>query len=100
MTAEHLTAAVVRAGLHANFSLNAVCGSPVTSAQASIYGARLDFMCDPPTPARYVSVDIDANQPGVRNETVLTLCEVMVDEYPVTQPPAALTGEFPCRFSV
>ena len=54
-------------------------------------------MCNPPTPARYVSVDIDANQLGVRNKTVLTLCEVMVDEYPVTEPPAVLTSEFICK---
>ena len=91
MAAGRLTAAVVRAGLKANFSQNAICGAPVTSAQALIHGGYLDFTCDPPTAARYVSVDIDGSQPGVRNKAALTLCEVMVEEYSLTKcPPPVL----------
>ena len=101
MAAERLTAAVVRAGLNAEFSQNAICGAPVTSAQASIHGGYLDFTCDPPTAARYVSVDIDGSQPGVGEENILTLCEVMVEEYSNTcLPPVLLTGRFSrCRLS-
>ena len=87
---------MVRAGLDANIFQNAVCGSPVTPAQASIHGGYLDFTCEPTRPARYVSVDIDGNQPGETTTNVVALCEVMVEEYSTetaVTSPARLTSE-------
>ena len=78
----------MRAGLNANLFENVICGSPVTEAQASIPGAHLPFLCDPPVAARYVSVDIDPSRPGVAPESgviYLTLCEVMVEEFPMSE---------------
>ena len=76
---------VVRAGLNASISQNAVCGFPVTTAQASVPGAHLDFPCDPPRSARYISVH--AKGPT----TVLTLCEVFVYKHTSSESPQTLT---------
>ena len=80
-----LTGAVVRAGLNNNISQNTVCGSPVTSAQASIPGEQVKFVCNPPVAARYVSVDNRFESGTDYGDQVLTLCEVMVEEYPMDE---------------
>ena len=67
---------MVRVGLYPNISRNAMCGTPVTRSQA-VSGALVVKECNPPEPARYVSVDI-----GYGAKTgVLSLCEVMVEGY-------------------
>ncbi|XP_033635909.1 fucolectin-1-like [Asterias rubens] len=73
---ERLSGATVRAGIESDISINAACGLPVTSVQASILGGHIPILCDPPVIARYVSVD-------VLDGTYLTLCEVLVEEYPI-----------------
>ncbi|XP_071801592.1 uncharacterized protein [Asterias amurensis] len=78
---ERLTGAIVRAGTGSGILNNAACGLPVTTDQASIPGAHIQFVCDPPVMARYVSVDNENCLSGPGNN-VLTLCEVMVEEYP------------------
>ncbi|XP_071801364.1 uncharacterized protein [Asterias amurensis] len=79
---ERLNGAVVRAGIHNDIFNNAACGLPVTRDQASIPGAHLQIVCDPPVIARYVSVDDDFHVNG-EWDNLLTLCEVMVEEYPM-----------------
>ena len=73
-----LTHGVVRAGLSANITNNKICGSPVTAEQAKPFGGVIEFGCDPPVMARYVSVDI----PTSKLEK-LSICEVMVKEFPL-----------------
>ena len=60
--------AIVRAGVNDSHSGNVMCGA--TSDQASSNN-WIEFTCDPPVLARYVSVEI----PGM---AMLILCEVMV----------------------
>ena len=72
--------AVVRAGPISDVVSNAQCGSQVTAAQASTRGGTIEFVCDSPLRARYVSVDIPATSP-------LQLCEVTVEEIPLKQCP-------------
>ncbi|XP_071794537.1 uncharacterized protein [Asterias amurensis] len=78
-----LSGAIVRAGTETDIFNNAVCGLPLTSDQASIPGAHIQLLCSPPVTARYVSVET-AN-------TELTLCEVMVEEYPTEECPQTTT---------
>ena len=75
-----LSGAIVKAGKESDTSKNAACGLPVTMDQASIPGAHIDFVCDPPVIARYVSVDKKVRVISGLDST-LTLCEVMVEEY-------------------
>ncbi|XP_038053132.1 uncharacterized protein LOC119725683 [Patiria miniata] len=65
-----LLGAVVRAGLSEVPTDNNMCGSPVTGGQ-SVKNDWVEFTCDPPVLARYVSVDI----PGMAS---LKVCEVVV----------------------
>ena len=80
LTGERLTNAVVRAGISARVTDNEACGSPVTAAQAAPLGGTIEFECEHPLRARYVSVDI----PG---SATLQLCEVTVRELPLDQCP-------------
>ena len=66
----HLQDAVARAGLSATPTANTQCGSNVTLYQALI-NDWIEFTCDPPVVARYVSIDIP-------RLTSLILCEVKV----------------------
>ncbi|XP_071801253.1 uncharacterized protein [Asterias amurensis] len=77
---ERLSGAIVRAGNETDIFNNAACGLPVTSDQASIPGAHIPIVCDPPVIARYVSVEGDN---PTADSNALTLCEVMVEEYPM-----------------
>jgi len=74
-TSDRLTGAVVRAGTSSIGSANRVCGSAVSATLALERRAFLDFVCDPPLSAKYVSVDI----PQIRI-TKEQLCEVTVEE--------------------
>ena len=82
LAAGRLIGAVVRAGIESDIYSNAACGLPVSSAQASIPGAHIQFVCDPPVIAQYVSVD-DEDHSNEFEDNVLTLCEVMVEEFPI-----------------
>ncbi|XP_071801562.1 uncharacterized protein [Asterias amurensis] len=77
---QRLIGAVVRAGMKSDIFNNAACGLPVTLDQASIPRGHIPIVCDPPVIARYVSVDDAVPAP---NSNVLTLCEVIVEEYPM-----------------
>ena len=70
----------VRAGTQSDIFNNAACGLPVTSDQARNTVGHIPIVCDPPVIARYVSVDDDVS---AQNSKALTLCEVMVEEYPM-----------------
>ncbi|XP_022098115.1 polycystic kidney disease protein 1-like 2 isoform X2 [Acanthaster planci] len=76
----NLYGAVVRAGLSATPTENAMCGSPVTLYQ-SLINDWIEFTCEPSRLARYVSVDAPGN-------LTLILCEVMI--WPCDLPPTAL----------
>ncbi|XP_071801647.1 pentraxin fusion protein-like [Asterias amurensis] len=78
---ERYNGTIVRAGLESDLFKNAACGLPVTWDQASIPGAHIPILCEPPVIARYVSVDDD--ELGVEPKDSLTLCELMVEEYPM-----------------
>ncbi|XP_022111473.1 uncharacterized protein LOC110990688 [Acanthaster planci] len=67
---QNLLSAVARAGLSEVPTDNIMCGTPVTSDQSTI-NDWIEFACDLPVLARYVSVDI----PGIGS---LKLCEVTV----------------------
>ncbi|XP_038066529.1 fucolectin-5-like [Patiria miniata] len=73
------TAALARAGLSPNYAENRPCGSPATRTESTT-GATVDFPCDTPRMARYVTLDIDLASPDV-TLPILQLAEVMVDEY-------------------
>ncbi|XP_071801503.1 uncharacterized protein [Asterias amurensis] len=77
---ERMNGTIVRAGIESDIFNNAACGLPVTSDQASIPGAHIPIVCDPPVIARYVSVDDDV---PTADSNALTLCEVIVEEYPM-----------------
>ena len=74
-----MIAAVARAGNSSNYYENQQCGSPTTNAQSKM-GAVIEFLCDPPVLAKYVSLDIDPSSPGVNNP-MLQIAEVTVKEY-------------------
>ncbi|XP_033635941.1 fucolectin-like [Asterias rubens] len=76
---ERLDDAAVRAGTNDDIYQNGICGSRVTSAQASILGGLTMITCDPPVVAQYVSVDL------VGGSEILSLCEVTVKEYPMKE---------------
>ena len=91
--------AVVRAGVGSNFTENQQCGSPATAAQ-SVEGAVIEFLCDPPVMAKYVSLDIDLSRPGVTAEAVLQIAEVAVEEYTsgATNKGNLLRGRHSCSY--
>ncbi|XP_071785340.1 uncharacterized protein [Asterias amurensis] len=72
-------AATVRAGESFEISENQPCGLPATEAQSKP-GAVIVFVCDPPVVARYVSIDIDVTYPSVRDDYLLQIAEVKVEE--------------------
>ena len=72
------TAAVARAGRSSTYSDNQACGLTATRAQ-SYNGAVIEFTCDTPRLARYVTLDIDPSSPGVIN-AILQIAEVTVEE--------------------
>jgi len=72
---DRLTGAVVRAGTNPAGTANRVCGSAVTNAQALERRSVVDFLCDPPLSAKYVSVDIPLIQASSQQ-----ICEVTVEE--------------------
>ena len=74
-TADRLIGATVRAGVNPNIINNMMCGSAVNKTQAQP-GAWIEFVCNPPTLAHFVSVDINNGY-----KVALQLCEVMVKEY-------------------
>ncbi|XP_022098563.1 uncharacterized protein LOC110983548 [Acanthaster planci] len=57
-TSEHLTGAVVRGGTSSTSLNNGVCGTPLTARQAEVPRSTVDFICDPPMTAKFVTVDI------------------------------------------
>ncbi|XP_071784726.1 uncharacterized protein [Asterias amurensis] len=72
-----LTGAAVRAGMcGGEVTNNRQCGSSVTSEQAAVPGATIEFVCDPPLRARFVSVDLQSREEG----EFLQLCEVTVEQ--------------------
>ena len=75
LTGDRLTGAVVRAGTNPAGTANRVCGSAVTNAQALERRSVVDFLCDPPLSAKYVSVDIPLIQASSQQ-----ICEVTVEE--------------------
>ena len=76
LTGDRLFGAIVRAGIESDIFQNVACGLPVTIDQASIPGAHIQFLCDPPVIARYVSVDDDKTFQTDEYASSLTLCEV------------------------
>ena len=62
--------AVARAGLSDVHTNNVMCGTAVTRDQA-LSNDWIEFTCDPPLLAQYVSIDIP-------DTASLTLCEVTV----------------------
>ena len=50
------------------------CGNPVTPSRINS-GTHIEFICNPGTRGRYVSVQLMSHSSGVR----LQLCEVLVD---------------------
>ncbi len=70
-----MTGAAVRAGMCDTVTNNRQCGSSVTAEQAAVPGATIEFLCDPPLRARYVSVDIQSEE-----GQYLQLCEVTVEQ--------------------
>ena len=81
----------MRAGASPSYAENQPCGSPATRAQ-SHNGATVEFLCDPPRLARYVTLDIDSSSPDVTN-AVLQIGEVTVKEYTTGECAAAATTE-------
>ncbi|XP_071785213.1 uncharacterized protein [Asterias amurensis] len=78
-----LTNAVVRVGLNSDVLTNDQCGSAVTAAQASPLGGTIEFNCESPMRAQYISVNIPSGG-------TLQLCEVTVEELPLEECPPAL----------
>ncbi|XP_071801454.1 uncharacterized protein [Asterias amurensis] len=86
---KRMNGATVRAGTQSNIFNNAACGLPVTSDQSLNTVGHIPIVCDPPVIARYVSVDDDV---PASNSNALTLCEVMVEEYPMADCPQSTTA--------
>ena len=74
-----MIAAVARAGNSSNYYENQQCGSPTTKKQSK-KGAVIEFLCDPPVLAKYLSLDIHSSSPDVQHP-VLQIAEVTVKEY-------------------
>ncbi|XP_038065954.1 neurogenic locus notch homolog protein 2-like isoform X5 [Patiria miniata] len=74
-TGARLTGAVVRAGTSSTGLNNGMCGSALTAQQAEVRRSTVDFVCDPPLTAKFVTVDI----PLLR-VTKQQICEVTVEQ--------------------
>ncbi|XP_038065452.1 neurogenic locus notch homolog protein 2-like isoform X39 [Patiria miniata] len=74
-TSDRLTGAVVRAGTSSTGLNNGMCGSALTAQQAEVRRSTVDFVCDPPLTAQFVTVDI----PLLR-VTQQQMCEVTVEQ--------------------
>ncbi|XP_038065319.1 fibropellin-1-like isoform X2 [Patiria miniata] len=74
-TGARLTGAVVRAGTSSTGLNNGICGSALTAQQAEVRRSTVDFVCDPPLTAKFVTVDI----PLLR-VTKQQICEVTVEQ--------------------
>ena len=72
------TGAVARAGHSLMYSDNQACGLPATRAQ-SYDGAVIEFTCDSPQLARYMTLDISPSSPGVTN-ALLQMGEATLEE--------------------
>ena len=72
-TGDRFIGVTVRAGVNLTHTKNQPCGSPATAEQ-SVEGVMVGFMCDPPVKAKYVSLDINARGK-------LDIAEVTVEEY-------------------
>ena len=69
----------MRAGQSFNFTKNDACGSPTARAQAKT-GATIEFRCERPRMARFVTVDIDLSNPGVNpSKAIIMIAEVTVE---------------------
>ena len=79
MSGHRLAGAFLRVGVNSDIFQNKPCGLPITELQASALGGWVVVECNPPVPARFVSVDIQST--GI----ALTLCEVTVEEYGLLQ---------------
>ena len=75
--AHYFIDAVVRAGMSSNVTENQQCGLPASPFQSQT-GAVIEFLCDPPVLAQYVSVD---KSPSSSQPVVVLLGEVTVVEY-------------------
>ena len=71
---DRFVGAIARAGLNFSYYDNQQCGSKVTEEQ-SFNGAMVDFVCDPPLFAKYVSLELP---PSSR---FLEIAEISVKEY-------------------
>ena len=74
-----MIAAVARAGNSSNYYENQQCGSPTTNKQSK-RGSVIEFLCDPPVLAKYLSLDMNSTSPDVENP-MLQIAEVTVKEY-------------------
>ena len=88
---DRLSGAIVRAGIDSDIFKNSVCGVPVTVDQASIPGGHIPISCNPPVIAQYVSVD---DAVVSEDSPTLTLCEVMVEQYPMEDCPQTTGKNF------
>ena len=71
----------MRAGQSFNFTKNDACGSPTARAQAKT-GATIEFRCERPRMARFVTVDIDLSNPAVvHDRAMIMIAEVTVEVY-------------------
>ena len=73
-----------------DFIQNQQCGLPATESQ-STDGAVVEFLCEPPVIARYISLDIDPSTPDV-TVAILQIAEVNVQEY-TSQECAGIAGK-------
>ena len=74
-----MIAAVARAGSSSNYYKNEQCGSPITNKQSE-KGDVIEFLCDPPVLAKYLSLDMNSTSLNVENP-MLQIAEVTVKEY-------------------
>ena len=71
--------AIARAGLNFSYYDNQQCGSNVTDEQ-SFNGSMVDFVCDPPLFAKYVSLELPPSSPDAADR-ILDIAEIYVKEY-------------------
>ena len=76
MSGHRLAGAFLRVGVNSDIFQNKPCGLPITELQASALGGWVVVECNPPVPGRFVSVNMQSAW-----TTILTLCEVIVQEY-------------------
>ena len=76
---DRFVGAIARAGLNFSYYDNQQCGSNITKEQ-SFNGAVIDFVCDPPLFAKYVSLELPPSSPDVADR-ILEIAEISVKEY-------------------